>query len=30
MAGELVLFDLDNTLLEGDSDEEWFEFLIAE
>ncbi len=26
-AGNLALFDLDNTLLEGDSDEEWFEFL---
>jgi HAD superfamily hydrolase (TIGR01490 family) len=26
----LALFDLDNTLLTGDSDDEWFEFLAAE
>ena len=25
---KLVLFDLDNTLLNGDSDHEWGEFLI--
>ena len=25
--GKLALFDLDNTLLTGDSDDEWFEFL---
>jgi HAD superfamily hydrolase (TIGR01490 family) len=29
-AGELVLFDLDNTLLAGDSDYEWAQFLIGE
>ncbi len=28
--GELALFDLDNTLLTGDSDDEWFNFLAAE
>ena len=28
--GELVLFDLDNTLLAGDSDYEWAQFLIGE
>jgi HAD superfamily hydrolase (TIGR01490 family) len=27
---KLALFDLDNTLLTGDSDDEWFEFLAAE
>ena len=26
----LALFDLDNTLLTGDSDDEWFDFLVAE
>ena len=26
----LALFDLDNTLLTGDSDDEWFNFLVAE
>lgn len=29
MSGRLALFDLDNTLLTGDSDDEWFEFLAA-
>jgi HAD superfamily hydrolase (TIGR01490 family) len=28
--GKLALFDLDNTLLTGDSDDEWFNFLAAE
>lgn len=28
--GRLALFDLDNTLLTGDSDDEWFNFLAAE
>ena len=27
-AGNLALFDLDNTLLDGDSDEEWFNFSV--
>ena len=27
---KLALFDLDNTLLTGDSDDEWFNFLVAE
>ena len=30
MKGKLVLFDLDNTLLHGDSDYEWAQFLIEE
>ena len=30
MAGNLALFDLDNTLLLGDSDYSWGEFLVAE
>jgi len=30
MNGELVLFDLDNTLLAGDSDYEWAQFLIEQ
>lgn len=30
MSGSLALFDLDNTLLGGDSDHAWGEFLIAE
>jgi HAD superfamily hydrolase (TIGR01490 family) len=30
MALELVLFDLDNTLLDGDSDYEWAQFLIEQ
>ena len=29
-APELVLFDLDHTLLDGDSDVEWLSFLIDE
>ena len=29
-SGRLALFDLDNTLLSGDSDEEWLNFLIDE
>ena len=28
-SGKLALFDLDNTLLEGDSDHAWGEFLIS-
>lgn len=28
--GKIALFDLDNTLLTGDSDDEWFNFLAAE
>ncbi|MEO8145639.1 MAG: HAD family hydrolase [Betaproteobacteria bacterium] len=28
--GKVALFDLDNTLLTGDSDDEWFNFLAAE
>jgi len=27
--GRVALFDLDNTLLSGDSDDEWFDFLVA-
>ena len=30
MSGRLVLFDLDNTLLTGDSDFEWAQFLIEQ
>ena len=30
MSGRLVLFDLDNTLLAGDSDFEWAQFLIEQ
>ena len=30
MSGRLVLFDLDNTLLTGDSDFEWAQFLIGQ
>ena len=30
MTRELVLFDLDHTLLDGDSDVEWLNFLIEE
>ena len=29
-SGRLALFDLDNTLLSGDSDDEWLNFLIDE